>query len=290
MPQAFKIDLHMHTTISDGTDTPADLLDTVEKAGITVFSATDHDAIKGSVMLRDLCRSRKETFIPGVEFSCRDGEGRYHILGYGYDPGAEEINRVVETGHNYRMTKVRKRLDFLKTEFGLRFSEEDINGLLKLDNPGKPHIGNLMVKYGYAKTKEEAIRSYINKVKIRSGYIRPEEAIEGILKSGGVPVLAHPTYGSGDQLILGDEMEERVRRLIGFGLRGLEAFYSGFTPKITGGLLKLADKYDLYVTAGSDYHGTNKLVVPGETGLEETDSIPDKLKSFLKAVGQGDII
>ena len=279
-----KIDLHMHTLVSDGTDSPAELLSNVKAAGIGLFSVTDHDAFKACTILRDLLGPEDPAFLTGVEFSCRDEAGKYHILGYGFDPEAEPIRHVVATGHGYRMKKVLARMDFLETTFGFHFSQEDRDALFALDNPGKPHIGNLMVRYGYAATKEEAIRDYIDQIRFRSEYVRPEEAIEGILASGGIPVLAHPCYGSGDELILGPELEARVRRLTGFGLRGLEAYYSGFSAKLRGQVLALADRCGLCVTAGSDYHGTNKLVHLGDTGLG-----PDgfrALHSFLEEIGQ----
>ena len=276
-----KIDLHMHTVISDGTDTPETLIEHIKAAGITLFSVTDHDAIKGGTVIPALLREGDPAFIPGVEFSCKDEEGKYHILGYGYDPDSDGIRSVVELGHSYRVNKVAARLDFLKNEFGFAFPEEEITQLFSLDNPGKPHIGNLMVKYGYAETKEQAIKQYINKIHFRSEYVRPEEAIQGILASGGIPVLAHPSYGSGDQLILGDEMDSRIRRLMGFGLKGLETFYSGFTDKLRGEILSFADKYGLYVTAGSDYHGTNKIVRLGDTGLDFVTELPDGMQRFL---------
>ena len=276
-----KIDLHMHTVISDGTDTPETLIEQIKTAGITLFSVTDHDAIKGGTVIPALLREGDPAFIPGVEFSCKDEEGKYHILGYGYDPDSDGIRSVVELGHSYRVNKVAARLDFLKNEFGFAFPEEEITQLFSLDNPGKPHIGNLMVKYGYAETKEQAIKQYINKIHFRSEYVRPEEAIQGILASGGIPVLAHPSYGSGDQLILGDEMDSRIRRLMGFGLKGLETFYSGFTDKLRGEILSFADKYGLYVTAGSDYHGTNKIVRLGDTGLDFVTELPEGMQRFL---------
>ena len=165
------------------------------------------------------------------------------------------------------MEKVTGRLRGLEDEFGVVFPPEEIDALLAMDNPGKPHIGNLLVKLGYAATKEQAIDDYIEKLHVPNRYLRPEEAISAILASGGVPVLAHPAYGRGDDLILGDEMDARLRRLMTFGLQGMEAFYSGFTPKITSQMLSLAERYGLYVTAGSDYHGANKLVKLGDTGL-----------------------
>lgn len=278
------IDLHIHTTVSDGTDTPEEILAHVREAGIGLFSATDHDAVKGAKTILSVRSAEDPAFLTGVEFSCRDEEGRYHILGYGYDPEAEPIRRVVELGHGYRMNKVKARLDFLTERFGFRFPEEELGALFALDNPGKPHIGNLMVRLGYARTKESAMKDYINQLHFRSEYVRPEEAIRGILDSGGIPVLAHPVYGSGDQLILGDEMDRRLRRLMDFGLQGVEAFYSGFTSKLREQMLSFAARYGLYVTAGSDYHGTNKLVALGDTGLGDPDKWPEGLRKFLREV------
>ncbi len=285
MPERAFIDLHMHSSVSDGTESPAELLQNVRKAGIRIFSLTDHDAVKGCLAVRGLLEENDPRFIPGAEFSCKDEEGKYHILGYGFDPEAESIREVTDAGHSLRMNKVRARLDYLADTFGFKFPEKEIRELLAMDNPGKPHIGNLMVRYGYAATKEEAIQKYINGIRFRNAYVRPEDAIRGILDGGGIPVLAHPSYGSGDQLILGEEMDARLRRLMEMGLGGVEAFYSGFTARLRNEMLSFAEKYDLFVTAGSDYHGANKLVPLGDTGLDEVDEIPVRLRSFLEAVG-----
>lgn len=276
------IDLHLHTNVSDGTDTPVELLENVKKAGIELFAVTDHDDIKGNLAVRSVITDSDPKFIPGAEFSCKDSEGKYHILGYGFDTSSPAILDVVQTGHDFRMGKVRARLDFLKNEFGFDFPQEELDTLLSMDNPGKPHIGNLMVKYGYAPSKEVAIHDFIDKIHFKSAYVKPEFAISGILAAGGVPILAHPSYGSGDQLIIGDEMDERVRRLLEYGLAGLEAFYSGFSAKLRNEVLSLADKYDLYVTAGSDYHGKNKMVILGDTGLSDTSILPKGMVKFLK--------
>ena len=278
------IDLHMHTTVSDGTDTPAEILSRVKDAGIEMFSITDHDAIKGCLTIRDLLQPGDPIFITGSEASCKDEEGKYHILGYGYDSESPAIQKVVEIGHRYRMEKLGRRLDYLKKEFSIKLPQEEIDQLFAMDNPGKPHIGRLMVLHGYAESISDAIKNYLNKLHAPSKYVRPEEAIEGILRAGGIPVLAHPTYGSGDQLILGEEMDERLKKLMGFGLQGVEAYYSGFTKRLRDQVLAFAEKYDLYVTAGSDYHGANKLVVLGDTGCENAAEGPESLKRFIRDV------
>ena len=279
-----KIDLHMHTTVSDGSDSPEDIIAYVKEAGIDLFSVTDHDAVKGCKIIKDLLSDDDPKFINGAEFSCKDEKGKYHILGYNYDPDAESITRLVDLGHGYRINKVKRRLEYIKEEFGFHFPDKEIQKLFSLDNPGKPHIGNLMVKYGYAETKEKAIKDFIDRIRFGSEYVRPEEAIEGILKAGGIPILAHPSYGSGDQIIIGEEMDDRLRHLMGFGLQGIEAFYSGFSGKLTQEMLSFAEKYDLYVTAGSDYHGRNKLVVLGDNGLDKAADGPTGLRRFLEAI------
>lgn len=275
----------MHSTVSDGTDTPSELLERVREAKIEMFALTDHDAIKGCAMIRNSIRPGDPFFINGVEFSCRDEEGKYHILGYNYSPDSASILDVVELGHGYREKKLMARLEFIRDRFGFSFSEEDVQYLQALENPGKPHIGNLMVRYGYAPSKEVAIREYLNQARFHNGYVRPEQAIQGILKSGGIPVLAHPVFGSGDELILDDRMDQRLKRLLEFGLQGVEAFYSSFTPKLEREMISFAEKYNLYVTAGSDYHGKNKMISLGETNLNKAESVPDGMKRFLSVVG-----
>ena len=279
-----KIDLHMHSRVSDGTDSPLELLGKVRDAGLEVFSLTDHDAIKGCAEIRSNIKAGDPRFITGAEFSCRDELGKYHILGYGFDMQAGAMPEFIEDSHNTRMKKIEARLAFLKSEMGIEFPEEERKTLLALDNPGKPHIANLMVKYGYAESKELAFQNTLNRLPVLVSYIRPEQAIEAILAGGGVPVLAHPSYGDGDQLIMGSDLDNRVRRLVDFGLRGLEAFYSGFTPQITNEVLDLADRYDLYVTAGSDYHGSNKMIVLGDVGMLGPEARSARLDAFLGRV------
>ena len=276
------IDFHMHSKVSDGTDTPEEIIKKVKDVGIEFFSVSDHDAIEGCKTIKDILTGDDPKFIPGAEFSCRDEYGKYHILGYMYDTEGESINNLVNKGHTIRMNKVRYRLDALKSEYGFPFSDEDTEWILSQPNPGKPHIANMMIKYGYVKDKVEAFRNYLNVIRVKSVHIGPEEAIQDILASGGVPVLAHPSYGDGDQIIVDDEMEERIKRLIGYGLKGVEAFYSGFSPKLQDEILSYAKKYNLLVSAGSDYHGKNKSVKLGDTNLDSVEEYPEGLKRFLE--------
>lgn len=282
-----KVDLHMHTVFSDGTDTPEELFACVKEAGITCFAITDHDSIKSSRFMTEYLSetaSPSINCIAGVEFSCKDELGKYHILGYGYDPDGDAIHSIVDKGHQLRMVKLNERIRLLKEQYAVAFTEEEIATLQNLENPGKPHLAELMVRNGYAPNKRVAFSKYLNKIHASSEYIRPEEAIEGIVRSGGIAVLAHPSLGSGDESIEGDELVARVLRLKEMGLCGVEAFYSKFDENRTSELLDIAKRHSLYVTAGSDYHGRNKNVKLGETGVLDPENIPAPMIRFLQDV------
>ena len=282
--QKKRMDLHIHTTVSDGTDRPEELLSKIRVGGFELFSVTDHDDIKAVRIIRPLLKECDPHFLSGVEFSCRDELGRYHILGYGYDENGDSIRSIVEKGHSMRMVKTKARLDYVQKTYGFAFPEDELRQLLSMDNPGKPHIAKLMVQHGYAESISQAIHNYINGLRIRDQFLKPDEAIQSILDAGGIPVLAHPSYGDGDEILVGDEMETRLKHVLAFGLQGVEAFYSGFTDKLRAEVLSLAEKYSLYVTAGSDYHGTNKLVRLGDTGLDHCREWPEGLTRFLSAI------
>lgn len=279
-----KIDLHMHSTVSDGTDTPEEILAKVKAAGIDMFSLTDHDALNGCLRILKCIGPEDPLFVTGAEFSCKDEVGKYHILGYGYALEAAAIHSLIAYGHKMRLEKLGLRLKILKESFGVFFSKEDIESLYALENPGKPHIANLMVKYRYVRDKQQAFSNYLNQIKVGIISYKPEEAITAILQSGGIPVLAHPSFGSGDELYMGETMEYRLKHLLDFGIQGVEAYYSGFSPKLQEETLELAEKYDLYITAGSDYHGSNKMVVLGDTHVQNAGQFPQGLQRFIRDV------
>ena len=285
------LDVHMHSTESDGTNSPEEFPDLIEKAGICIFSITDHDATDGAIRVEEMLAGKGAEpgvlFTKGVEFSCRDDQGKYHILGYGYDIGKPFVQETVDKAHALRMSKVTGRLDFLKDEFGFRFYEEDKACLLALPNPGKPHIGNLMAEYGYAPNKDVAITDYINLYKEPNAYLSPQDAIDAITASGGIPVLAHPHFGNGSQRIYGKDLEDRLERLTAMGIQGVEAFYSGFSRDLISHTLSLAQKHNLYVTAGSDYHGANKTVPLGHTNFTDSWDMPHGMIGFLERVFDG---
>lgn len=277
------IDLHMHSTISDGTDTPAALLAKVRLLGLSVFSLTDHDDVQGCIDIRSQLRDGDPTFLTGIEFSTEEWQRRYHILGYGFDPQHEALQALIRKAHDIRLCKEQSHLDYLEGKHHITFSEEDVRALFSLPNPGKPHIANLLIKYGYTTSIPEGFSLYLNNFRCPYRDIAPEEAIEVITKAGGLSVLAHGIYAAGRKYLSEEELEERIRHLKELGLMGVECYYSRYTQKEQSLTKRLCSKYELYATSGSDYHGSNKAVVIGETHLEDAAQDADVMR-FLEAV------
>ena len=269
----------MHSVFSDGTDTPRMLLDNVRKAGIDLFALTDHDTAAGCIEVQKLLQPGDPRFLCGIEFSCRDSFGKYHVLGYCYDSEKNAIKETVDFAHSIRMQKVCNRFDYLKEQFGFTFSESERQELMALPNPGKPHFAALMLEKGYVKTKSDGFAAFENYHGTEPS-LSPEDAIDAIYRADGLPVLAHGILADGSENLSAEEIESRVSRLKNDGLMGLECYYSTFTPEQKQTMLMLAEKYDLFVTAGSDYHGTNKPVKLGQTN----DPDPAVLRRFFSVI------
>ena len=225
-----KPDLHMHSVYSDGTDTPRTLLCCVRRAGLDLFALTDHDTAEGCAAVRALLREGDPVFIGGVEFSCKDGRGKYHMLGYGFDGSKPAIREAVAFSHHSRILKMQNRFGYLKEKYGFTFTDEERAELLALKSPGRPHFVAMMLKKGYVRTKDEGFEAF-------EGYhgsepsLSPEEAIDAILCSGGIPVLAHGILADGAKKLTEEEIAARVERFRAAGLMGLECYYATFTPR-----------------------------------------------------------
>lgn len=255
------IDLHIHTIASDGTDNPVQLAEKIKFAGISIFAITDHDAITSAEQLKAQAPDGA-IFIPGIEFSCRMASGKCHILGYDCNMNHPAFQAVLSQGTDLRKTKLEHRISFL-VERGIRFPENELEKLHQLSSVGKPHLGNLMVKYGYAPDKKTAIDQTINLCPTESSRIEAEIAVKAILASGGIPVWAHPLGGEGEKKISSDKFRAMFTELAGFGLMGLECYYSKYSFAHCEELAAFAQDHSLLISGGSDYHGTNKAVALG---------------------------
>ena len=269
------IDLHMHSTASDGTDDPLCLAEKVKSAGFSVFALTDHDTVTGADRLSEH-PPEGVTFLSGIEFSCRMSSGKCHILGYGCNTAHPAFRDALAQGATLRKAKLEKRIEFLR-ERGICFPEDELNRLRRIPGVAKPHLGNLMVQYGYAPDKQTAIADTINLCSTGSSRIAAETAVRAILASGGIPVWAHPLGGEGEKQIKPEQFRKMLDELTGCGLMGLECYYSKYPFAMCEKLAETARECGLLISGGSDYHGTNKSISPGTLNAENRSVSPEQI-------------
>ena len=248
-------DLHIHTTASDGSDTPRALAGKI--AGLRLFSVTDHDTIEGALEMAALVPDGVK-YLMGVEFSCISPAGKCHILGYNYDPDCPQFRSALNEGRQLRLDKLERRLDRLKTEFGIELTEAELLGLQNQNSPGKPHLGRILVDRGLAEDLDEAIGHYLKQDPPGRDRIEAKTAVDAILAAGGFPVWAHPLGGEGEKRLTIDKFEGLFAHLLACGIRGLECRYSRYGRAEREFLLDRAASSGLTATGGSDYHGIHK--------------------------------
>ena len=192
-----------------------------------------------------------------------------HILGYGFDPENEAISSLLNKGSELRRQKLIRRLDGLSEMFGFEFTDEERKELTEQKGVGKLHIAALCVKKGYAKDIGSTIKTYINKFECADIRLSAQEVIQGIHKAGGLAVWAHPFGEEGKKETPQEDIPLYLKRLFELGIDGVECYYSKYDFNKIVFLKSLADKYGLYISAGSDYHGKNKQIPLGKTNSEE---------------------
>jgi len=255
-------DMHLHTTASDGTDTPEEMMKRVRDAGIRTFALTDHDTIDGAMELAPKVPGDM-TFYRGIEFSCLAKNGKVHILGYNYNPENAVFRDALAFGERQRHRKLDIRIAYLEEKFGIHFSNEELEKLHAIPRPGKPHLADLLVRKGYAANITEAIKKYLNGCRSGISRIGAETAVKAILSAGGIPVWAHPLGGEGEAELPRETFEKTLDELMDYGIQGLECWYSRYTEEQVDFLLAAAKMHGLLISGGSDCHGTRKTIAAG---------------------------
>ncbi len=255
-------DLHTHSTASDGTFSPSELVLQAKKAGLRAIALTDHDTLSG---LREFCFTCRENGIegiPGVEIGAKY-KSEMHILGLFVDYENPEFAAVLEELSRARAERNYKMLEKFQQD-GFDLTEEDIlsqKGDRDMNSCGRVHFAAVLVKKGYAADHNDAFARFIGRDQpyyVKRKAYPPDKVIQLIHSAGGLAVLAHPIYISKDERIL----EKVLAELCESGLDGLESYYSQYTPEFTEVCLRLCEKFDLLPTGGSDFHGKNKPNIP----------------------------
>ena len=257
------VDLHLHTTNSDGRLSPSQLINLLVQRGLQTVAITDHDSTEGLAEAFETAKSfPKLSIIPGIELSTDVPGSEIHVLGYFIrynDPQFQETLVHFRQGRRRRAQGMVEKL----AELGVEIEWQRVQELAGDGAIGRPHIAQAMVEKGYIKYPQEAFANYIGRngpAYVEREKLTAEDAVDFIQRQGGVAVLAHPAYI--------EEPEETVKLLKGTGLVGMEAYYAKYSPETIQELVDMAERHGLLPCGGSDYHalGTPGEPLPGDMG------------------------
>ena len=252
-----KADLHIHSNCSDGSDNIRELYKNIKSSEIRVFALTDHDTIEGCAEMAKLIDGDIK-FIPSIELTCKVGDIKCHILGYNCDYTNKTLLDLITKGKELRRKKLEVRIKYLKDTWGIELTQKELEWLYSRKSVVKTHIANVLVKRRLAKDNLSAMQKYLDGCKSGDTRFTGEEAINAILASGGIPVWAHPLGGEGEEHLNEEEFLPKLQKMISFGIKGLECYYSRYNFEEIDFLIKCAKENSLLITGGSDYHGNNK--------------------------------
>lgn len=281
------IDLHVHSNVSDGTLTPTEVVKLAISSNLSAIALTDHDTLAGvreaqAVAAAEMEKGYPFQVIPGTEISVLYNKKDIHVLGLFIDPDNKALSEALTLARKKRDERNEKMTANLRNA-GIditveKLQEEEGEAVLT-----RAHFAKFMVKYGYCKSMADAFDKYLNNDSpyyVPREYLSPKEAIDLIHGAGGLAILAHPLLY---KFTLA-QVEDMVAYLTELGLDGIEAIYSSNTGFDEGRMLHLANKYNLAVSGGSDFHGANKPdlnIGTGRGNLKIPYSILEKLKERL---------
>jgi 3',5'-nucleoside bisphosphate phosphatase len=270
-----RVDLHLHSTASDGKFTPEEIVAKAAALGLRYIALTDHDSVDGIEPAVKVAKSfPRLTFIPGVEVSTDVPEGEIHILGYFINYHDKDFADTLKRFRDSRETRARGMVDKLG-KLGMKIDWSRVREIAGQGAIGRPHIAQAMLEKGYIENFKEAFDKYIGRdgpAYVEREKMTPAEAVALILRSGGIPVLAHPFTVKGP--------EQWVATLTSAGMVGIEAYYKDNTPENTAATLAMAQRFGLIATGGTDFHGIENA---GEVMMGGVD-VPVKAVKQLIAI------
>ena len=247
------IDLHSHTTASDGEYSPKDLIDRAIQKNIEILAITDHDTIDSLNEAIEYAKNKKIEIIPGIEFSAEVNIGKMHILGLYIDYKRSEFIEITE---KLKKTRNDRNNEFIKifNKLGYDMQIDDVKKYATGEIIAKPHFAQVLLEKGYIQDIDEAYDNLFNVSPlntIKRITLSPKEAIKAIKRANGIAILAHPkTLKLNNQ-----KLENKIQELISYGLDGIECYHSSHTFDEMQKYKNIATKYNLLISKGSDYHG-----------------------------------
>jgi 3',5'-nucleoside bisphosphate phosphatase len=252
----YSIDLHAHTTASDGSLTPAELVELAVRTGLSALAVTDHDTVGGLDEAMEAATRASLELVPGIELAVTYPSGRFHMLGYLIDPASPILCgrlRLLQENRAKRNERMVAKMQGL----GLAVTMKDVREASGGGQIGRPHMALALMRKGLVGSVQEAFEKYLADgaaAHVPKDKITPQEGIDLIHAAEGLAVMAHPASLGLDD----DALFSELHRLRGLGLDGVECYYSQHTPWRTEALLGMAERAELMPTGGSDFHGTPK--------------------------------
>lgn len=278
------IDLHVHSNKSDGSMTPSDLVSYAVQKKLTAFALTDHDTTEGLDEALAAAKGQPVEVIPGIEFSTEYEKRDIHIVGLDIDYRRDFFQDRLKAFVDSRILRNRKMCDRLREEAGMDITYEKLLAEYPDAVITRSHYAQYMLAHGYIRSLPEAFERYVGdhcKYFVPREKVTPVQAVSLILAVGGIPVLAHPIlYRMSDS-----RLEALTASLKEAGLIGIEAIYSTYQPNEERQIRRLAEKYSLCISGGSDFHGSCKPGLDLGTGYGRL-CVPDEVLTALRKAAQ----
>lgn len=244
-------DLHLHTSFSDGTFTPEELVLQAQKNGLSCIALTDHDTVQGCARAAAACAPVLIEFIPGTELTAEHDDTEVHILGYFLDTQNQILLGEIAKFQAVRKQRIYEMVARIN-EIGVPLKVEAVFALANCESPGRPHVARTLVKEGLARNLDEAFERFLKKGRpawVPKAKMSARESVDLIHQAGGLAVMAHPGLNRTDDII---------PALVDAGLDGIECFHTKHSTTMAERYLGIADQFHLLVTGGSDCHGFSK--------------------------------
>lgn len=276
------IDLHTHSTVSDGTQPPAQVIAAAAAAGLDVVALTDHDSTAGWVEAATAAVEHGVTLVRGVEISCARRGTSVHVLGYLLDPSSSALLAEMEAARSSRQRRARLMTERLGRDYPITW--DDV--LAQVDDRttiGRPHLADALVAGGSFADRDAAFDTVLHRASpyhVAHYAPDPADAVRLVVEAGGVPVLAHPFAHTRGRVL----DDETVEELIEAGLMGLEVDHRDHDAEARRRLREIASAHGLVITGSSDYHGTGK-----QNRLGENSTRPDQLER-IEAAGRLEVL
>ena len=248
------VDLHTHSSCSDGSDSPEELIEAARRAGLTTLALTDHDTVTGVEAAAEASSACGMHFIPGVELALQHGKRHVHLLGLGFVSGSGQsmLQHLLEQVQERRVERNLAMVGQMR-QHGLAIDYADVQAEAGGASVGRPHMAGVLVKRGVARDTADAFRRWLGAGRpfhVPRRAVPLREAVQALRAAGGHGVLAHPA-GKTDH-----ELAELLQAVHAAGVSGVEAYHPSLSPQQAAAVCTIAAKLGMFVTGGSDYHGT----------------------------------